>query len=55
MRTKDVDMYCEEGCVCPFGTILDDDVCVAKEKCPCKLRNKIYQPGDDIVKDCNKW
>jgi len=54
-KIKNNNMYCEEGCVCSFGTILNDGVCVAKEKCPCKLRNTFYQPGEEITKDCNKW
>jgi len=55
VKSKNVDSYCEEGCVCPFGTVLNDGVCVVKEKCPCKLRNKLYLPGEEITKDCNKW
>jgi len=55
VKSKNVNSYCEEGCVCPFGTVLNDGVCVVKEKCPCKLRNKLYIPGEEITKDCNKW
>lgn len=54
VKTKNVNSYCEEGCICPVGTVLNDGVCVVKEKCPCKLRNKLYLPGEEITKDCNK-
>lgn len=47
--------HCEEGCVCPAGTVFNDGTCVTRAKCPCKLRNTFYQPGDEITKDCNKW
>jgi len=55
VKSKNINSYCEEGCVCPFGTVLNDGVCVVKEMCPCKLRNKLYLPGEQITKDCNKW
>uniref|UniRef100_A0A481MQJ2 Hemolectin n=1 Tax=Nipponaphis monzeni TaxID=196483 RepID=A0A481MQJ2_9HEMI len=54
VKSDNINTFCEEGCVCPFGTVLNDDVCVVKEKCPCKLRNTFYQPGEEISKDCNK-
>lgn len=54
-KIKTTDKYCEEGCICNSGTILNEGVCVVKEKCPCKMRNKLYIPGEEITKDCNKW
>ncbi|XP_065200216.1 hemocytin isoform X2 [Planococcus citri] len=46
--------YCEEGCVCAPGSVLQNDTCIAKETCSCTLRGKLYKPGSVIVNDCNK-
>ncbi|XP_050428341.1 hemocytin-like [Adelges cooleyi] len=46
--------YCEEGCICPVGTVEDNGKCISKDECPCKMRNQFYKPGDVINKDCNK-
>ncbi|XP_057325268.1 hemocytin-like isoform X2 [Microplitis mediator] len=47
------DANCEEGCFCPENTVLHDEKCTTKEKCPCTLRGKLFQPGESVSKDCN--
>ncbi|XP_063233046.1 hemocytin isoform X2 [Bacillus rossius redtenbacheri] len=44
---------CEEGCYCPEGTVLHDQRCILKERCPCQLRGRTFAPGESIPKGCN--
>ncbi|KOX75564.1 Hemocytin [Melipona quadrifasciata] len=44
---------CEEGCFCPEGTVAYEGRCVQPDECPCKLRAKLFQPGNSVQKDCN--
>jgi von Willebrand factor len=44
---------CREGCFCPDGTMLNDGLCVRKDMCPCKLKNKVFPPASKINRDCN--
>lgn len=53
MKTSSSTHICEEGCVCPIGTVLHEHRCIPKAQCPCRLRGKIFQPGEQIAKDCN--
>uniref|UniRef100_A0A667YJF4 SCO-spondin n=1 Tax=Myripristis murdjan TaxID=586833 RepID=A0A667YJF4_9TELE len=41
------------GCVCPQGTVLLGDRCVAPEECPCHHNGRLYYSNDTITKDCN--
>lgn len=44
---------CEEGCYCPTGTVLHENQCITRDKCPCKFRGKSFIAGSTIPKDCN--
>ena len=47
--------YCQEGCVCKTGYILNADKCIKKEECPCIYGGEFHDPKSVIPKDCNKW
>ncbi|CAO2583912.1 Muc6 [Lemmus lemmus] len=42
--------FCNFGCFCPHGTLLDDisrnHTCVSVSQCPCMLNGVIYGPGE---------
>ncbi|XP_006887346.1 PREDICTED: SCO-spondin [Elephantulus edwardii] len=42
-----------EGCVCPPGTLLLGEHCVASEQCPCRHSGQWYPPNATIQEDCN--
>ncbi|KAJ8974052.1 hypothetical protein NQ317_002298, partial [Molorchus minor] len=44
---------CVEGCFCPEGTVLHENKCITKDKCPCRLRGKSFPAGTSVPKDCN--
>jgi von Willebrand factor len=44
---------CVEGCYCPEGTVLHENRCITRDKCPCMLRTKIFPPGAEVPKECN--
>ncbi|EFA10333.2 hemocytin [Tribolium castaneum] len=44
---------CVEGCYCPPGTVLHDNKCITRDKCPCRLRTKQFPPGAEVPKECN--
>lgn len=44
---------CVEGCYCPEGTVVHDNKCITRDKCPCMLRGKSFAPGASVPKDCN--
>lgn len=46
---------CIDGCVCPSGYVKYNDTCILGSECPCTHNDKIYQKGETIQKDCNKW
>lgn len=46
---------CVEGCYCPKGSALHKDHCISRSQCPCTLRQKMYQPGEQVPNDCNTW
>ncbi|KAG7174163.1 Mucin-5AC-like 1 [Homarus americanus] len=45
--------FCVEGCDCPEGLMLHQDLCIPASDCPCTYRNKEYSAGDTIPNDCN--
>lgn len=49
----ETDQGCIEGCYCPEGTVLHENKCITKDKCPCRLRTKSFPPGTEIPKECN--
>lgn len=53
VEINDENEPCVEGCFCPEGTVLHNDKCITKDKCPCKLRGKTFQPGQSVPKECN--
>lgn len=50
---NEVTTSCNEGCFCPDGMLQHEGKCVYIETCPCSLRNKTFQPGETIKKNCN--
>ena len=46
---------CIDGCFCPEGMVLQNDVCIREENCPCMDKGKEYKSGDVIPRECNKW
>jgi Trypsin Inhibitor like cysteine rich domain len=46
---------CIEGCYCPKGSALHKDQCIPRSECPCTLRQKTYQPSEQVPNDCNTW
>ncbi|XP_050525527.1 hemocytin [Daktulosphaira vitifoliae] len=46
--------HCEEGCICPPGSVENNGQCISKDQCPCKMGNIFYKSGDIISKECNK-
>lgn len=53
VEIEDADENCVEGCYCPEGTVLHDNKCITKDKCPCQLRGKSFPAGSSVPKDCN--
>ncbi|XP_075969965.1 hemolectin isoform X2 [Anticarsia gemmatalis] len=53
VSTKTDNSSCVEGCFCPEGLLLEEGRCVAKDQCPCRLRNRSFKPGKTVRKDCN--
>ncbi|CAG5895700.1 unnamed protein product [Menidia menidia] len=41
------------GCVCPQGTVLQDDRCILPDECPCHHNGQLYYGNETITKDCN--
>ena len=46
---------CIERCYCPNDSALHKDQCIRRSECPCTLRQKTYQPGEQVPNDCNTW
>lgn len=46
---------CNEGCFCPEGTLQHQGKCIPIDQCPCRLRNKVFEAGSEVKKDCNTW
>ena len=46
---------CIEGCYCPEDSALHKDQCIPRSECPCTLRQKNFQPGEQVPNDCNTW
>ncbi|CAD7081728.1 unnamed protein product [Hermetia illucens] len=44
---------CNEGCFCPEGTLQHQGKCIPIDQCPCRLRNKVFEAGSEVKKDCN--
>lgn len=47
------DEPCVEGCYCPEGTVVHENKCIPKDKCPCRLRGRSFPAGSSVPKDCN--
>lgn len=52
-QSEDAKKGCVEGCYCPEGTVLHNNQCITRDKCPCKLRSKDFPPGAEVSKECN--
>lgn len=50
METK-----CQEGCVCPEGTVLHGQRCINSSQCFCHRGGHSYRLGQEIKEDCNTW
>ncbi|XP_074051346.1 SCO-spondin-like [Macrotis lagotis] len=46
-------MDTSDGCVCPPGTVLLDELCVPPELCPCRHNGQLYPPNSTVQEDCN--
>eukprot|EP00058_Branchiostoma_floridae_P011265 XP_002596753.1 hypothetical protein BRAFLDRAFT_73747 [Branchiostoma floridae] len=45
---------CAPGCECPNEMVLDGDVCVIPESCPCYHHRERYEAGETIMQECNE-
>ncbi|XP_052248669.1 mucin-5AC-like isoform X9 [Dreissena polymorpha] len=48
------DNSCIDGCFCPDGKVLHNNMCVQQSECPCVLNGREYQRGAEVPKECNK-
>lgn len=45
---------CFEGCFCPNRTAEHNGECIQVNECPCTMDDKMYEPGSETMKECNK-
>ncbi|CAH1263783.1 MUC5AC [Branchiostoma lanceolatum] len=45
---------CAPGCECPNEMVMDGDVCVVPESCPCFHHRERYEAGETIMQECNE-
>jgi hypothetical protein len=42
-------------CSCPFDMVEHSGNCISPNQCPCTYNNVLYNAGQIINVDCNKW
>ena len=46
---------CVDGCFCPPNLVSNGTHCINEYSCTCTHEKKVYNNGESINKDCNKW